>query len=245
MQPLGPRLAPIGRPFPHPTLMHFSRFAFGSLLAIAPLLAQAQTTETVAAPRFYVGLAAYSSYYQRAGHQNFGGIQLPVQLTAGYQWRPRLAVQVGVAYSRFSNPYSYLGYYYPTPAGTEQRYYQRNGRATTNNTSVAVLGRYTLTRQPAHRVQFDLLGGFTLEHGSYRDRGTTTDSTQAGSYDKQYSSNSLLFTFGPSVRFRLHKSLELFSDYTFNVRLAATEAYQPERVTTAGSLGLRYRFGAR
>jgi len=224
--------------------MHFSRLALSGLLAGAPLLVQAQAA-AAAAPRFYVGLAAYSSYYQPLGNQNFGGFQLPAQLTAGYQWRPRLAVQVGVAYSHFSNPYSYRGYYYPTPAGSEQRYYQRSGRATTSSTSVGVLGRYTLTKQPAHRLQFDLLGGFTLEHGRYRDRGTTTDSTQAGSFDNQHSTNSLLFSFGPSVRYRLGSAFELFTDYTFNVRLATSEAYQPERVTTAGSLGLRYRFGAK
>lgn len=224
--------------------MHFSRFAFCGLLAGAPLLVQAQTTEAGAAPRFYVGLAAYSSYYQTLGNQNFGGFRVPLQLTAGYQWRPRLAVQLGVAYSQFANQYDYQWNYAPNTPGPEY-HYQRTGRATTSNTSVSVLGRYTLTRQAAHRLQFDVLGGFTLEHGRYRNRGIATDSSQVSPFDNQHSATSLLFSVGPSVRYRLAKSVELFSDYTFNVRLASSEAYQPGRATSAGSLGVRYRFGAK
>ncbi|MDQ2794220.1 MAG: hypothetical protein M3Y12_09455, partial [Bacteroidota bacterium] len=89
--------------------MRFSFLALSGLLAAAAFPARAQTAPAapaalpgLAAPRFFVGLAAYSSYYQPLGGlslANRSSVRVPLQLVAGYQLRPRLAVQVGVAYS--------------------------------------------------------------------------------------------------------------------------------------------------
>jgi hypothetical protein len=221
--------------------MFSARLALCGLLLSAPLPGRSQAEAP--APRFYVGLGAYSSYYQRLGHQNFGGFRLPVQLTAGYQWRPRLAVQLGVAYSGSSNSYSYQGYLVGADGSLSP--IGRSGRASDHSTSVSALARYTLTRQLTHRLQFDLLGGLTLEHDRYRDQGSLSDSVQTGTFDNQYSTTVLHAAFGPGVRYRLGSSFELFGDYLFNLCLATSQAYSPGRVTTAGSLGLRYRFGTR
>jgi hypothetical protein len=91
--------------------MRFLPVAFGGLLLAASLPALAQTTPD-AAPRFYVGLGAYSSYYQALGglsQASRSSVRLPLQFVAGYQLRPRLAVQVGVAYSGTTNDYAYEG----------------------------------------------------------------------------------------------------------------------------------------
>ena len=84
--------------------MHSLRLTYWVLLLGSPLPSLAQTSsDTPATPRYYVGLGAYSSFYQSLGHASVGSndysFRLPVQLTAGYQLSPRLAVQVGVAYS--------------------------------------------------------------------------------------------------------------------------------------------------
>lgn len=207
-----------------------------------------QAAAATPAPRFYVGLGAYSSNYQSLGGQAYRGVRVPVQLTAGYQWRPRLAVQASVAYSGVSDSYANAGRYYPDNGTGKGVYFDYQGTNTARNTSVALLARYTLTRQPAHRLQFDLLGGFTLEHGSYRSRGTTADSARvpfAAPFDNRASSTSLLLTFGPSVRYRLGSRFELLYDFTLNTRLVSDQPYSIRGLTTASALGLRYRFGRR
>ena len=74
-----------------------------AVLLSAPLLGRAQTAPVVPsspdpapAPvyRFYVGLGAYTSRHERLGTRFDGGFAWPVQLTLGYQLRPRLALQL-------------------------------------------------------------------------------------------------------------------------------------------------------
>ncbi|MFC7668269.1 hypothetical protein ACFQT0_13440 [Hymenobacter humi] len=192
--------------------MRFFPFALGTLLLAAPHLSLAQTTDPAPAPRFFVGLGAYSSYYQKLGNQRFlnSGLQVPVQLTAGYQWRPRLAVQVGVAYSGMSNRYSNSGYYYTGP--NSLNYYEAAGRYTGRSASVSALARYTLTRNPAHRMQFDALGGLTLERRTSSSRGTRSDSVQSSfvttPYNYNFSQNTVLLTLGMGTRYRITPRFE-------------------------------------
>jgi hypothetical protein len=227
------------------------RLVLCSLLLGAPLLSHAQSPEPAPYPRYYVGLAAYSSYYQKLGGNSYRGTRIPLQLTAGYQWRPRLAVQAGIAYSGVSQSYSSIGRTYPNSGypmpGVQGSYYDYNGRFTGRNASVSLLARYTLTRQPVHRMQFDLLGGFTWEHSSYRDHGSRADSVQSSlvvsAYDERSNANRMLLSLGPSVRYRFGQHLELFYDLLFNKRLASNQYYEIEGITSSSALGLRYRFG--
>ena len=227
--------------------MRFLSFALGGLLLAAALPAHAQTApaEIPAAPRFFVGLGAYSSYYQPFG-QPYGstGFPVPLQLTAGYQLGPRLAVQVGVAYS--GHRYSYNNY---SPQGSPPFVpYTNEGRNTRRQASVSVLARYGLTRQATHRLQFDALGGFGLEHSFYNSRGTQTDgfsgTPQTSTYNYTSVRNSYLLTAGMGARYRLSSRFALTADFTVSRALNNVgPGYADPGLTGAAALGLRYRFG--
>jgi hypothetical protein len=228
--------------------MNYTRILGGFLLA-APLAGFAQAAPP-AAPRYYVGLAAYTSSYQTLGGNYYSGTRIPFQLTAGYQLRPRLAVQVGVAYSGKSYDYFNAGRYYTAAgvAASPYTYYEFQGRNQERNTSVALLGRYTLTRKPQHRFQADLLGGFTLERERYSTLANRTfsDSTRANvltvNSDDTFRNTNLLLTAGASARYRFGRHLEAVLDFTLNQRLT-NNRYRYHSFTSATALGLRYRFG--
>ncbi|MGY3087796.1 hypothetical protein ACVWYF_000822 [Hymenobacter sp. UYAg731] len=233
--------------------MRFLPFALGGLLLAAALPTHAQTTpEPSAAPRFYIGLGAYSSYYQLLGGQSGYDtpVRLPVQLVAGYRLRPRLAVQVGVAYSGNTAHFANVGLAYNPTSPTRGTYFHEYATSTLRNASVAVLARYTLTRNPAHRVQFDALGGFTLEHSSGFERGTRADSLGGALIVNPYSSraarNTLLLTAGLGTRVRLSQHFELTYDFTLNKALTSdSPTGHFQGLTSSSALGLRYRFGRR
>ncbi|GAA4053688.1 hypothetical protein GCM10022409_45830 [Hymenobacter glaciei] len=221
--------------------------ALGGLLLGAALPALAQTTpaEKPATPRYYVGLGAYSSYYNKFGRP-YGttGFPVPVQLTVGYQLSPRLAVQVGVAYSGHSYTYNNSN----QQSSPSYVPYSIEGKNTQRLTSVTVLARYGLTQQAAHRLQFDALGGFGLEHSSYRGRGTQTDgfsgTLQTSTYDYTTVRNTLLLTAGLGASYRLSPCFELTSDFTVNRALNNIDpVYTGPALTGAAAVGLRYRFG--
>lgn len=229
--------------------MRFLSFALGGLLLTAALPTLAQTAaEAPVAPRFYIGLAAYSSYYQKVG-LSYGsvGFPVPMQLTAGYQLRPRLAVQVGLAYSGASDSYFGITRYFTT-ASPKGVYYQQEGSSTTRNASASVLARYTLTRNLAHRFQVDVLGGVGLERRSYHNRGTEADSLsgrlQTTPYDYTRTQNTLLLSVGAGARYRVGQRFELTYDLLVSDALPVSgPAGQFQGLTTSSALGLRYRFG--
>lgn len=226
--------------------MRLPRLALGALLLGSPLLSRAQTTEAPA-PRFYVGLGAYSSSYQSVSGLPNSHIQVPAQLTAGYQWRPRLAVQLGVAYSGSTYHYTYAGRYYSDLISPTATYRETTGADTRRVASVSLLGRYTLTRKASHHVQFDLLGGFGLEQQWYHRRGTQTDSIQSSfvtsSYDSRNANTALVLTLGPSVRYRFGQRVELAYDLLFSTGLLSNNPYPTGGLTGGQALSLRYRFG--
>jgi len=210
----------------------------------SPLAGRAQDPAPVPAPRYYVGVAAYSSAYQplSGGYQ---GTRLPFQLTAGYQLRPRLALQLGVAYSGVSSSYFNASHYFPNP-GAPGVYFDYDIHSTERNTSLALLARYTLTRQAAHRLQVDLLGGLTLEAGYYTYNSLHTDSSQVPvtrRFDQSGTDWSYLLTAGPSVRYRLGRHLEALLDFTLNHDFNSDHRPHSSVLTGATALGLRYRFG--
>ncbi|MDO7853802.1 outer membrane beta-barrel protein [Hymenobacter convexus] len=231
-----------------------SRLALGALLLAAPVLGHAQTspaTDATAAPRFYVGLGAYSSYYQRFGREYLGTgaqVRVPVQLTAGYQLRPRLAVQLGVAYSGISQDYATAYYVYYTmnaPAG----YTESKGAYTSRRTSVSALARYTLTRNLSHRLQFDALGGLTLERSSSHSKGIRSDSVQntfvTAPYDYRYAQNNLVLSLGAGVCYRIAPRFDLTYDLLLNGGVWSDQSYLYKGLSFSNALGLRYRFGQR
>ncbi|MBH8556464.1 outer membrane beta-barrel protein [Hymenobacter negativus] len=224
--------------------MRFLTFALGGLLCTAALPALAQTTTVADAPtarRFYIGLGAYHSNYQNLGDLRYGdtGFRVPVQLTAGYQLRPRLALELGAAYCGRTSRYAYDGYFYDGSGAAV--YYQYSNTYTVRTTSVSALARYTLTRQPAHRLQFDVLGGVGLVHAARYSRGTQIDrfsgSTQSAPFAVRNATNNWLLTAGLAARYRLSSRFELNFDITTNRDLT-----RPDFIGSA-ALGLRYRFG--
>jgi hypothetical protein len=220
--------------------MRTVRLLLGSLLLATPLLSRAQTTELAPRPRFYVGLAAYHSNFQNLIRRHGDtGLPVPVQLTAGYQLRPRLALELGVAHSGRSSRYAYDGYYFNA---TGPGYLNQHTSTTTERaTSVSALGRYTLTRQPAHRLQVDVLGGFTLAHGTYYARGSDTNSLSGTvattPFAHRAAATDFLLTAGLGLRYRLAPRLEL------NLDLTANRSLTYDGFTGSAALGLRYRFG--
>ena len=241
--------------------MRFLSLSLGGLLAAAALPALAQTSaDAPAAPRYYVGLAAYTSFYQPIGHPAQGytayikssSFRLPVQLTAGYHFSPRVAVQVGLAYSTGTTQYGQTFVFSSPTPGAPSPYNTTEGHSTQTQLASSVLGRYTLTANPAHRLQFDALGGFTLERSILSNQGTYTDGSQStavsSNYDYTTTRNTLLLTGGVGARFRLTRCLGLTYDFTVNKALNSPNTYggsstPTNTLTTSHALGLRYQFG--
>jgi len=197
------------------------------------------------APTYYVGAGLYSSTFQNLGY-HYGLTTIPVQVLGGYRWQPRWAVQLGAAYS--GSHADYDDHVEIFDFGTNATYnYANTGRATDRRLSVALLLRRTLTRQLAHRVQFDALGGFTYEHLSYHAQGlyTTTypPAPAYSQYDNREQHNGLLAGLGLGTRVRVAAPLEVVFDYQLNTSLTSRQF--SSALTSAASLGLRYSFGQR
>ena len=241
--------------------MRILSFTLGGLLLGAALPTLAQTSAAVPAaaptPRYYVGLAGYSSFYQPIGHPTTGGnptftqnssFRLPVQFTAGYHLSPRVAVQVGLAYSKGSMQYDQTYVYSPSTPGTPSPYFTNEGHSNQTQVAVSVLGRYTLTANPAHRLQFDALGGFTLERSTVSSQGTYTNGSGGTAvsmpYDRTFTNNTWLLTGGVGTRYRLSSRLALTYDFTVNKALTdGASSYRSDVLTSSHALGLRYQFG--
>jgi hypothetical protein len=214
--------------------------ACGALLAL-PLLGRAQSVSPASdapAYRFYVGLGAYTSGIHRLGSEGQGQpFTLPLQATFGYQFQPRLAVQLGVVYSGPQRKYSGS---LQQPDGTTLLF---SSKARNTATSISALGRYTLTRTPTHRLQVDALGGFTLLHRTFDGSGFYADSNAPdgyGRYDLHSSDYNVLLTGGLSTRYRFSSHFEAVADGTVSTDLRALRA-----VTASASLGVRYNFSRR
>jgi hypothetical protein len=223
------------------------QLTLGSLLATAPLFALAQAVGPAPTPRYYVGLAAYSSAYQGLEGNAFrGGPRIPVQVAAGYQLRPRLAVQLGVAYSGVSYSTFGISRYFITQGAPAGVYFDYSSQRKERNTSVALLARYTLTRQPAHRLQVDVLGGATMEVEHYAYSSVNTDSLRVpvtSRYAENGTNWAYLVTAGPSVRYRFGRHLEALLDFTLSYDFDRSHRPYSSLLTGATALGLRYRFG--
>jgi hypothetical protein len=231
--------------------MSYSRLALGLLLASPlPSLAQIPDEAPAPAPRFYVGLAAYHSNFQNLGSWRQGdtGFRVPVQLTAGYQLRPRLALELSGAYSGRTTSYSYDRTLIDE-FGTPYSRYQYSSTSTGRTASVSALARYTLTRSPSHRLQVDVLGGLTLVHTNYRSNSTQTNDLSGTLRTEHFAdhgtANNLLLTAGLGLRYLLTPRFALNFDLTTNRNLDYPVTYGnfTSGFTGSAALGVRYRFG--
>ena len=222
------------------------RTLLAALLLGAPLLGRAQATEP-APPKLYGGLAAYVSSFQSIGSAPETGFPLPLQATLGYQLLPRLAVQASVAYRGGAYAYSYTNRDY-FANGQVGPLYEISGTSRRRALSAAVLTRLTLTRQATHRLQFDLLGGLTLEHLGYLYSSVRIDSAAAPvASGYATTSTGLLVTAGPALRYRFGPRLEATYHWLFSAGLAGFDNYTSFNYPSSASmaLGVQYRFGRR
>lgn len=212
----------------------------GALLLSAPFASRAQSTNPVPSYRFYGGLALYSGHAQTL-YFHSDQFNAPVQATLGYQLRPRLAVQVGLAYSGNKSNDAYNYSYTDTNANLVS--YANTTSYSQRTYTTSVLARYTLTRQAAHRFQVDVLVGPSLAHSTNHFVGTETYTRQGTTdvvpYNYSSSYNNLLVNLGPSFRYRFGSRFEAVYDVLFNVSL--TNSYHS--ANTAMALGARYCFG--
>jgi hypothetical protein len=220
--------------------MSISRRLCAALLFGAPLASLAQGTSPAPSYRLYGGVALYTDGGQPLGGFYRGRFNYPVQATLGYQLRPQLAVQVGLAYSGTKGNDSYSDEYVDADSNLNTYTSASSYSRRTYNTSV--LARYTLTRKAAHRFQVDALGGPSFEHYVSHFASTQTTTSQGvvsvSSCDQSYRYNSLLVNLGPSLRYRFGGRIEAVYDLLFNVSLTANH-----RTDASMALGLRYRFG--
>lgn len=168
-----------------------------------------------------------------------------MQLVAGYQLRPHLAVQVGVAGSSYSDHYAFAGRVY---GNSPDGYVNFDRTITVRDVAVSALARYTLTRNAPHRMQFDALGGLTLERSTGFSRGTQADSVGGTLNVKNFSNraarNTIFLTASLGTRYHLSPRFELFYDFTLNKALTGPAPHlAPVGLAGSSALGLRYRFG--
>jgi hypothetical protein len=188
-----------------------------------------------------VGLGLYTSEYQPISFTRdfYGHRLLPLQLTLGYQLRPRLAVQASVAYSGSESGYSkFPSTPQPLP-GLGDDFVVTSAR---HNLSVAVLGRYTLTRQAARRLQVDALAGATLAKQYFIKPEYSYPANGGGPYYITGYTHSqvtgVLLTAGAALRYRLVLGLDAAFESTANVDLRGNFS----GLSSSLALGLRYSF---
>lgn len=217
-------------------------FAMTMLLAIVyPSSVNAQ----VSAGRFYAGAGVNFSQYlveYKFGSPatNEAGRWQPI---AGYYLTSRLALQIGYSGGSAS--------YYGVAEGT-----MLNGDRTQAITSTAnsfralpLLARYTLTRKPSKRLQFDLLGGVTFARGEYDGAFSETlngQTVQATS--EHFDISHTYLTAGVAARYVFSRHWELEATYMMNRNLKRMPNYYSELVgarwglTSGYGLNVRYRF---
>lgn len=215
--------------------------ACAALLLGTPLATLAQGAAPVPAHRFYGGLALYTNGEQGLGRFYHGRFNAPVQATLGYQLRPRLAVQVGLAYSGAKGDDSYTDDYIDSNSNLAS--YVSTVSYSRRTYATSVLARYTLTRKATHRFQADMLAGPSFDHYASRFASTETITSQGvtsvSAYNQSYRYNTLLVNLGPSFRYRFGGRIEAVYDLLFNVSLTGSN----HSTDASMALGLRYRFG--
>ena len=215
----------------------------------------AQTNASPSFPRGYVGLQYGRQEYHLAPSATSGSANPEpgrtnarrLQLTLGYQIKPRFAVQVGIAPVKQS--FSYGG------SGTNNAGQPVSEKGISTNTSLAlpILVRYTLVPKPWKNLQLDVLAGTVLFGSDGTSDFTRTENgvitTQSRNVTKV---RNAFIAAGPSARYEFGRHLAGFADWMFYKNLRYTEptylGIDPGNkagITNSFNLGVRYRFGYR
>ncbi|RZL09556.1 MAG: hypothetical protein EOO62_13955 [Hymenobacter sp.] len=190
-----------------------------------------------ASPRFYVGLGANMLSNVPFKDQGMVPRLVGPALTAGMQFTPRLAGQIGVSYQWKKDTY-------PANFLDLTGYFVNSVTYRYSYLIVPVLLRFTVTA-PAERFHLDLLGGGTLLHArSYSTYAYSASGVgpaeQSVNSDTRYN-----LTLGPSVRAALSPRLELTASGLVSARLGENYYRFSDRLFLNTSLGINYTFGQR
>lgn len=217
----------------------------------AALSCHGQATAPVVAPRFYVGVQLlYRVSYQVFYPDTPGSAgPHPWQLTVGGNVTPRLALQVGVSYTREHDHQD------PAYSGTMLNGDYVDGSFDSKRWTycVPVLARYALVRFPKPRLQVDGLVGLTVlgteshEQAEQRVNGHVVQHRNV----LEQATNGY-YSVGMGVRCPVGRHVEAVVDCTYNRNFhSASEAINfnttgnQHGFTRALSVGLRYRFNVR
>lgn len=220
--------------------------------SLAALAAQAQNASPASFARWYGALQYGRQDYQLfiPGEPEIGRTNMRrPQLTAGYHFTPRFALQLGVAPGR--QKFSTSAY------GTNQAGQPVSEEGWSKGKSVAVplTGRYTLALAPWKNLHVDVVAGgvvfWTDSQTHFRriENGiTTTD------YHKENRFTQFYATLGPSLRYDVgqRQQMGVFADWLFykNVRSAPSanqvvSTGNKSGITNSIMFGVRYRFDYR
>jgi hypothetical protein len=201
----------------------------GLLGTLLPLSSPAQTAP--ASSRFYVGVGV--NLLSNLPFKDRGIVPRLIgpALTAGVQFTPRLAGQVGLSYHWEKDSYEYIGSSNPSFTAIQRVSYVH----------VPVLLRYTLTT-PAENLHVDILGGATLLHAAGHLTFESNGPIDPALRESRTSDTRVNLTLGPAVRAAISSHLDLTVNGLVSMRV--DEVYNfSDRFFLNTSLGLNYKFG--
>lgn len=218
--------------------MSFRTLAVAGLLLATtlPVVSHAQTT----ASRFYAGASANllsNTPFNSSGASRLLG----PSLTAGFQFTPRVALQVGASYQWQHEAFSEL--YIATAPGGPTTNITNTNEYHYKYLMVPVLLRYTFA-PAAQRFHVDALGGVTLLYSALR---RTYDSTPATAPLAEYKTSTYRasLTLGPAVRYAVAPNVELTASSLASVALGDSYYRFSNRFFLNTSIGVNYTFGSR
>jgi hypothetical protein len=213
--------------------MSLHKLCLAALVAgVLPLVSVAQTTTTPA--HYYVGVGGSMLNSFASGSSRLFG----PSLTAGRQFKPRVALQVGVTvgWRNYSFGYSYVesGQSLPTVHTSDSH---------STFITVPVLLRYTLTPS-VKRFQVDALMGLSLLASNGRGTSTTTYSDQT-QYNYSYNNSSFRGSLvaGPALRYGLTPRVALTAEVPVNFVIGNSGGRFSDQFFYNFQVGARYNFG--
>lgn len=218
-------------------------------LIIGPLGVLAQESEPVVFPRWYVGLQYGRQDFLLALKNSAESARTNTrrpQVTVGYQIKPRLAVQLGMAPVTQSFTFGGSG---TNPAGQPV---SEIGSSKGRSLAIPVLARYTLAAKPWKNLRIDASAGGVLFWSHSQTEFTRTDNGVVTSrYETTTDIMNAFMALGPSARYEFGRHVDVLADWLFYKNLRRGTATQVGGtgnslgITNSLSLGVRYRFGYR
>lgn len=215
----------------------------------------AQADQPSSFSRWYVGLQYGRQEYHlafsaTAGSSSVGSGRTNArrpQLTLGYQVKPQLALQVGIAPLKQSFTYGGSG---TNNAG--QPVIER-GISTTHSLALPILARYTLAVRPWKNLQLEALAGPVLFFSRGKSDFTRTEDGILTTHSATTTQvRNAFLAAGPSARYGVGRHLVGFADWLFYKNLQSTSSSYPGSnlenktgITTSINLGIRYHFDYR